>query len=601
MAVVPLLRVHIYGRVASKKHVLEELQELGCLHLLSFVADAGMRQEQVLSARTHEAYEFIRRCPKKRRQVHSSRGFQPNEVEDEALRIKERIRQLNDERDHLLQHIRSLEPWGDFVFTPLKGNEDLRLWFYIVPLYHLNKVQNLDLIWECVYRDTRNAYVVAISRDEPEGMPVQRTHTGDKSLSWLRKRLETVDTELEDLFWRRVGLTRWCDLFSRILQLADDQAVLKQAADGTFDDGRIFVIDGWLPSGELAALEAFCMERTLVLTSEPPAPDDTPPTLLQNAPLLSGGEDLVCFYTTPGYRFWDPSVVVLFSFVVFFAMIVADAGYGLLLGAILLLLRRKLLRLSTGLVALAEYLVAGTVLYGVLAGSYFGLSPLPDTCLGSLQVLDVRDQNQMMNLSIFLGVLHLLLAHIGNLRHADRLLLRLPPVGWIAILLGGVLMWGGQIGTLPAAAFTIGSGTLITGSLLVLCFSSLRPWRDGGWKDRLLRFGDGLLALTGLSKAFGDVLSYLRLFALGLASAQLALTFNGLAGSAAERYSGIGTLFAVLILLVGHALNFVLALLSGVVHGLRLNFIEFFNWGLTEEGYPFRAFRKKGMATWKRS
>jgi len=57
----------------------------------------------------------------------------------------------------------------------------------------------------------------------------------------------------------------------------------------------------------------------------------------------------------------------------------------------------------------------------------------------------------------------------------------------------------------------------------------------------------------------------------------------------------------VLILLVGHALNFVLALLSGVVHGLRLNFIEFFNWGLTEEGYPFRPFRKKGMATWKRS
>jgi len=103
---------------------------------------------------------------------------------------------------------------------------------------------------------------------------------------------------------------------------------------------------------------------------------------------------------------------------------------------------------------------------------------------------------------------------------------------------------------------------------------------------------DGVMQFANLSKAFGDVLSYLRLFALGLASAQLAITFNGLAHDASQA-GGIGLLAAMVILVVGHTINFMLGILGGVVHGLRLNCIEFFNWSLTDEGYAFQPFRKK--------
>ena len=85
------------------------------------------------------------------------------------------------------------------------------------------------------------------------------------------------------------------------------------------------------------------------------------------------------------------------------------------------------------------------------------------------------------------------------------------------------------------------------------------------------------------------------LFALGLASASLALTFNDLARQVHQDVEGLGLLLAILILLVGHLLNLALAIMSGVVHGLRLNFIEFYNWALTGEGYPFRAFKKKEL------
>ena len=127
--------------------------------------------------------------------------------------------------------------------------------------------------------------------------------------------------------------------------------------------------------------------------------------------------------------------------------------------------------------------------------------------------------------------------------------------------------------------------------MAVVIFSSNRPLSGtiGGLVRRLL---EGVISLAGISKAFGDVLSYLRLFALGLASSQLAVMFNEIAGTT-SRLRGVGFLLALLILVFGHSLNLLLAVIGGVVHGLRLNCIEFLGWGLPEEGYSFQAFCRK--------
>jgi V/A-type H+-transporting ATPase subunit I len=111
--------------------------------------------------------------------------------------------------------------------------------------------------------------------------------------------------------------------------------------------------------------------------------------------------------------------------------------------------------------------------------------------------------------------------------------------------------------------------------------------------DYLLRALDGAKALTGVMSMFGDVLSYMRLFALGLASASLALTFNDLAMQVRESVPGLGLLLALLLLVLGHTLNLGLSIMSGVVHGLRLNFMEFYKWAMPEEGRAFRKFARK--------
>jgi V/A-type H+-transporting ATPase subunit I len=157
-------------------------------------------------------------------------------------------------------------------------------------------------------------------------------------------------------------------------------------------------------------------------------------------------------------------------------------------------------------------------------------------------------------------------------------------------MIGAFLIGGSKLTDVPTLT-GVGQTMTAIGAGTILLFSSDRPWTFD-WRSLVGRLLDGIMQFANVSKAFGDILSYLRLFALGLASAQLAITFNGLAADA-SRSGGIGLLAAILILVVGHAINFLLGILGGVVHGLRLNCIEFFNWSLTDEGYTFQPFRKK--------
>jgi V/A-type H+-transporting ATPase subunit I len=190
-----------------------------------------------------------------------------------------------------------------------------------------------------------------------------------------------------------------------------------------------------------------------------------------------------------------------------------------------------------------------------------------------------------MSISIFIGATHVILATFMDAYRQRGSPAGLAPLGWSILVTGGLLL-GSQmvIETLPAWP---GQAAMVVGLMLVLVFS-------GYGASAVQRTVQGLLALTRLTKAFGDVLSYLRLFALGLASASLAVAFNDMAAGIREAVPGIGLFLGLLVFGLGHALNFILAVASGVIHGLRLNVIEFFDWGVTEEGNLFRAFRRKG-------
>src|SRR5215831_10018448 len=595
MSIVPLVKVTLYGPAADKEAVFDGLQGLGCLHLNDLHhGDAEAVDLTPRRSDAREALQYLDDSPVHRRALRHREQVDCEAIVREVLEVRDRSRALAEERDQLRKWIVDLEPWGDFELPEWAREGDLRFWFYIVPLHQMKRMSAVALPWRVVARDHRFAYVVVMASDQPTAMPVPPVELELRPLSQLRQRLEQVERDLEELDYRRIGLTLYTDVLRETLDEADDRAARQKAARQVLEQDYLFAVQGWAPEARAAALRQFGADHGLAVTIAPPGPQDKPPTLLANPPALRGGEGLITFYKTPAYNMWDPSKAVLFAFALFFAMIIADAGYGVLLGVILWAMWKRMEATASGrgLRSVMLTLVIFSIVYGVLLGSYFGVEPAEGSWLGALHILHANDQSVMMWLSISIGAVHLASANLVTAWRHRHTLHALSGLGWTAIILGGLNVGLGKSYALTALS-TLGWGGLVLGGLLVLFFHSERPFSLAP-KQLLGRLMDGLKGLLELSKAFGDVLSYMRLFALGLAAVKLAEVFNHLSASAFEA-KGVGVLLGVLILVVGHAINLAMGIMGGVVHGLRLNLIEFFNWSLPEEGQRFEALTKKAQ------
>ena len=260
----------------------------------------------------------------------------------------------------------------------------------------------------------------------------------------------------------------------------------------------------------------------------------------------------------PGYYEYDAGHLVIVFFTVFSALLINDGGYGLLLLVVLGLGYRRLSdSLGRGAVQLGLYVAAATAIYGTLTGAFFGLQL---ESLGGLPVLSL-DTNDMIELSFGLGILHLSLGRLIQVRRLGWSAKMVAELGWLAMLwaifLGILNVFTGK--PIPAVA-----GPLLgLGALLVVFLSrtELGILRGG-------LAGLGLL-LGNATTLFSDMMSYIRIMAVGFASMSLAMTTNLMA----EQTGSL--LFGGLILLLGHTINLGLGIIALFVHGLRLNTLEF--------------------------
>lgn len=591
MSILQLKKASLIGLTQNKMHTLDSLQQLGLMHIIPLkdVSSRSIAEEaEVNPELLKRSLQFLLSCPNKRRQVTREKQLDLKDVlrqvdENHSERIS-----LTEQRDFLEKRIKDLEPWGEFALPDLSDLNHQRFWFYLVPNFKMKEVSTTSLPWIVVHQGNRNSYVVVISPKEPAAnlMPVPRTHTGYIPISQLRERLEETEIALESTEAEREALTRWIYLLQRSIASTEDASLLSEVANQALDFDEVFALQGWIAERDLDQLQAFTEQEGLVLLTEDPEDEERPPTFLDNAERVGGGQEVVTFFQTPGYRSWDPSRVVFFSFVSFFAIIMSDAGYALVLGAILAYFWKSMGHTETNrrLRAMGAALSIASFIWGVMVGGYFGASaPLP--FLGSLKVLDVNDFDTMMTLSICIGAGHLVLGNFMMAWVRRKSTQSLSSVGWATAVLAALFGWVFGFTDLHWVVFGIGI-------VMVLLFSGKKTTFS------MATAISGLLALTNLTRLFGDVLSYLRLFALGLASASLALTFNQLAADVGAAMPGIGLLLQVLILIIGHLLNFVLTVVSGVIHGLRLNLIEFYNWSLADEGYPFQPFAKREVTPW---
>ena len=457
MAIVQLKKITLSGLLKEKAAVLSALQALGGSHLIPLNAPAAEANlaEPRFAEKTLAALKYLNSCHPKRHQSLSTKGFDLESLVNQVLSLQTTIRNLNDERDAILKRIKEIQPWGDFEIPDNKQLAGLNFWFYIVPQRLMKKLPLDGVVWQTVYRDNLRCYVVVIAKDEPPpgSMPVPRTHTGTRSLHTLKTRLNYVELQLEDQQAERESLTRWISLMTLQLAQAYDQSVLTAAQHLTLDQAGVFVLQAWIDQSAVAAFEQFARQHELALLATDPEPEDNPPTLLENSTMFTGAQNILGFYQTPNYYSWDPSGILFWSVAVFFAMILSDAGYAVLLSLVLAFKWRSL---QTGQFSAMRLLMLVTlglsIVWGMLIGSYFGYIAPEHSLLGRFKRLDMDDFDSMMQLSIAIGVVHLTLSNLVMAYQRKGRITAFASLGWAAMTLAGFGLWQATLLQLPGSS-----------------------------------------------------------------------------------------------------------------------------------------------------
>ncbi len=446
MTIVPLSRVTICGLTSDKATLLDELQDAGCLHLLALRNPPPLAlSDPTQMRRAKAALRHLIEAPVKLRAWPRRHKIDLDQVIDAALANKLRLRQAHDRRDALVARIDGLEPFGDFVLPPQADLRGRKLWFYVLPAKNRKALSTIEPPWAILGVEKRLLYVVVIAKDEPPGdlLPVPRTHTGSRSLSDLREELEQTEIDIEEAETERVQLARSRLALSIGLAAAEDSED-RRAADGmTRDEERLFAVQGWLPERDAARVNELAQRLGLAIVVEAPDKDDAPPTLIENQGPLSGASGLTTFFKVPDYATWDPSLIVYFSFAIFFAMILADAGYAAVLGLLFAFYWRRMGSSAGG--RKARIMLAGILLvafaYGVMVGGYFGLEPPKGSVLEEIAFIDVNNFAMMMRLSIIVGVLHIALANAEVMWRRWATWDSVESGAWIVVLFAGLMIW----------------------------------------------------------------------------------------------------------------------------------------------------------------
>ena len=545
---------------SEKDATLTRLRALGAVHL--DLAAAGGAPVAAAEGDLADAERAVRLVRKARGRA-TDLDVRPRTVA-EILALDADRATLAAERERLEREIRAYAPYGDF--DP-KLAERLRA-----------AVEGLD---EVV--------------DLPARLPEMRLSEMEEKLARVKGREAADDAKIAS---------------------ADEQAILKaypalrdriafaRARELLADCGALAVLSGWIPAPRVAALMAevrgeragdlFARSKEIgwAVLLRDPEPGETPPTLIEPPRLFHPVKALFAgLGVAPAYTEADVSVPFMCYFSLFFAMLVGDGAYGAIFLAATLALRKRLPR---SWFVLMTVFSSATVLWGVLSNTWFGAGLPFLASLPTATWLADPSYGHMMLLCFTVGVSHLMLARLWNAACKFPDSTALAELGWAGVLLTMYLVTNAIVGIFPRfPSWGLWLGGV---SVAAVFLFSVKP---SELKSRGAELG--MLPLNVMS-ALGDIISYVRLFAVGLASVKVAENFNAMALGVAQAghawwTTALLSAGTVAILLVGHGLNLLMAGLSILVHAVRLNTLEFSNHkGITWSGLAFRPFRKSQAA-----
>lgn len=497
-----------------------------------------------------------------------------------------RLDQLQEYSFTLLRRIAEWEPWGDFNPQDITAlaKKDIFIRLYQIPAKEIKNVPASAIV-KTVYTRGGLAYCAVITRQKID-IPFKEVALPKMNPSMYVKRLNT-DAALKETIKKDImEHARFLPDIIRFAKTLSKEVEFAQALGGMGQQGSLTYLTGYVPVSATGLLETTARQAHWGLLITEPASDDMVPTLLRNPRWVALVEPVFKFVEIiPGYTELDISFWFLIFFSIFFGMLIGDAGVGLVFVILTAIAQRKARKkgAKTSIFILFHILSLCAIIWGVLTGTFFGQEWLPKWVKPLVPAL--RNDKTVQTLCFLLGVVHLTIAHSWRAILKFPALAALAEVGWISILWAGFFL--ARVLVLGETFPRFGPWLIAAGSILVIFFSSPN-------KNILKCIGAGLgNYLLSVVNSFTDIVSYIRLFAVGLASVAVADAFNAMALSIGYT-SIVQGILASLVLLVGQSLNIVLGPMSVLVHGLRLNVLEFCgHLGIQWSGFLYRPLREE--------
>jgi V/A-type H+-transporting ATPase subunit I len=603
--IVQMKKVTLLCLAHDRAATLEALRSLGVLHVKPVVAPAGAGLEQARekSAGLRRLLEAIPESAEAK-----PTGRAAFAVVSETSDLLDERKDWQDRLDYLQTEIARMEPFGSFDPATVAALAEKGV---ILKLYRASTkttlplpegvaaqrmaVRKNDAFW-ALFARAPFEWAGADEQRLPEDLLAELQAEAGR----LQAALATSDKELQAAAGDR-------HLMAGLLTHAEAEVKLQEVRAGMGAAEAIAYVQGFAPAEDVDPVRTAAAQHGWGLVVEDPGPQDDVPVKLKPprwaSPIKAVFQGIAIL---PGYAEADVSVVFMLFFSLFFAMIIGDAGYGAIYLGLTLWARKKLPRDAVRLLMVTSVC---TMVWGLVTGTIFGISPeiLAKAGLDKLQIPFLTDPaksaQNIMGLCFLIGAIQITIGHLWNVVDLAlaRKLKAFEQFGWILttwcmfFLADDMVLKGNMVSYLhlsdaASAALSEGQGVaMVAGIVLIILFMMPPKEIKDGW------FNLALLPLNLVSN-FTDVVSYVRLYAVGTAGFAVANAFNNMIFPGGD-VSLVGLLIGAVLAFLAHTLNILLSTMGVLVHGIRLNTLEFSNHkGISWSGSAYRPFAKPDVA-----
>jgi V/A-type H+-transporting ATPase subunit I len=586
---------------------LSLLRDVGTVHVRETKALSDCPELQELTAerkRVNAAMHVLEKLNGKDRDITLAPAH--TVIKEEGLQLvgrieaaQEKAAQLQIEQATVRRDIAGMEAWGDFSYADL---ERLKAAGYVITFFTC-PVSRFEPAWTEKYNAfvinsvQSITYFITVTRaGDPLEIDAERLKMPDREPAKLRAWKTQLEADVEALHrqLKELAVAEYHTLAQADSLLQNEFNRIHVRAQTEREAGdRLMLLEGWTTVDQAARLEEALEEHGYFYSLLAIRADDKVPIQLKNGSYSRLFEPITRMFSLPNYGEFDQTSMVAPFFMLFFGLCFGDGGYGLLILLACMALRRKTgMKAYRPFLTLFQWLGGMTVLIGALTGSFFGISLVDVPAFKAVKNYFISSDN-LMAISLVVGMIHILVGKIVaacKIRMQKGFKYSIAPFAWVLVIVLLAVMLG--LPTLhvrlPQTAEFAGYGVMTAGLLVALFYNS-------PGKNIFLNFGSGLWnTYNVVSGLLGDTLSYIRLFAIGLTGAVLGSVFNSLAFAMTEGLSlGLRIVLMLLILLIGHGINFALCMIGSLVHPVRLIFVEYFkNSEFEGGGIAYMPYRK---------